>query len=229
MNTPDPHAAFLRRAHAITLGLAVVVPLALLAAAVLQPWGDPSELTRDPLAVAAKRAWTGAPCCSPFLGALSTLGVMLWCAAAAVSGGAAMVLAGLGAPTVRVAVLSLGALFSVWLMADDAFMLHETFGRKLIGPVGLFRLILVILLAATLVALAMSGSRAGFGLLAAALTLFAGSITADDYMRQSAGVIFLEDALKFLGIALWAAFWLIKSLDFSLAAARAAPPVTRSR
>ncbi|MEM8688995.1 MAG: hypothetical protein AAGF81_16810, partial [Pseudomonadota bacterium] len=62
--------------------LAFVPATLLILGAAFQPWIDPADLFRDPLAVAELK---GTACCKVYDGAISSLGIIGWMAPAAVS------------------------------------------------------------------------------------------------------------------------------------------------
>ena len=71
--------------------VAVVPALLVCLAVALQPWINPDDLFRDPLAVAYDAAAKG-ECCHAYYGMLSLLSGLLWCAGASISLFAATVL-----------------------------------------------------------------------------------------------------------------------------------------
>lgn len=209
-----------------------VLPFALLAGAVatlvlslawFQSVLDPSEMTRDALAAAQQRVRRDQYCCSPLLGAVSTLGVVLWAAASAMATIAALVLARIGAPAAWVAAMAVGAALSLWLALDDGFMLHETQGVRILDVVGLYKGVTAILLTAMVALLAVGRATAGWPLLAVAVALLSASVLIDDNTVPSPGAIFVEDAAKFGGIAFWAAYFLHASAASILAAVDVRP------
>lgn len=206
-----------------------VVPFALFACAVtaltlslawFQTAMHPAELMRDALATATSRAHRGVTCCSPFLGAVSTLGVWLWASTAAISFTGAVVLWVRRADGVRIAMLASAGLLSLWLALDDGFMLHEKHGIKVIGDLGLYRLVSSVLLSCVILCILKLRAFAGVTVLAAALGMLVMSLTIDDYLPQSASTIFVEDSFKFFGICLWTAFFMFKSVEFQCAVSR---------
>ena len=62
--------------------LALVPATFLILGAAFQPWIDPADLFRDPLAVAELK---GAACCKVYDGAISSLGIIGWMTPAAIS------------------------------------------------------------------------------------------------------------------------------------------------
>jgi hypothetical protein len=160
-------------------------------------------LVRNPLAVARE-----APkCCSVYYGVISNLGVMLWMAAAAICLFTALMAYTARAGSARTGLFVAGGLFTLWLGIDDFFLVHE----EVLPQVGIPQIITYAAYAATgLVYLFVAWrfiltSRlslflvAGFGL--------AGSMGLDAIVDSEAPFwVFLEDGLKFVGIAFWVGF-----------------------
>ena len=103
-------------------GMILALPLVFMAAVVLQPWIDPADLLRDPLAVAELKP---AECCKVYYGAVSNLGVLLWTAGAAIAlFGAGLALA-LGRPAGEAGLLLAAGMLTGFLAIDDLFLVHE--------------------------------------------------------------------------------------------------------
>jgi hypothetical protein len=160
---------------------------------------EPGYLTRDPVSVFGGE-W--------YAGAISTLGIIVWAAAA----GSAL----LGA---RVAMrsdmpfggflLSLGTLSTV-LMLDDAFLFHEKIAPSDLGVHQRFvYLLYAVLVSAWIVRYRETLRRTEWQLLAAAGVLFAGSFavdaweSVDESLLEHSGTFVAEDGLKFVGISMW--------------------------
>jgi hypothetical protein len=186
------------------LFLGILVPAAALLALVwLQPWVPVAYLVRDPLAVARE-----APkCCSVYYGVISNLGVMLWMAAAAICLFTALMAYTARAGSARTGFFLAGGLFTLWLGMDDFFLVHEEvlpqFGIPQIVTYAVYAAIgLVYLIAAWRFILT---SRVSLFLIAG--LALAGSMGLDALVASEAPLwVFLEDALKFVGIAFWAGF-----------------------
>ena len=104
--------------------LAYLPPLALLLLSQLQSKVTAGELLRDPL------AQTGSP---PYLGALSNLGILMWCGAACVCLFSWYVLARHRArPRDRSFLLATAGLTSL-LMFDDLFQIHEHVAPRILA------------------------------------------------------------------------------------------------
>lgn len=209
--------AFLRMRRVIVT-LFCVIPLLLLILVWLQPWVPPSYAMRDPLAVAAQLSGTDMPCCSRYLGAISTVGLMLWSSSAAICIVGAIIASLLKAERIRIVLLALAGIISTWLLLDDAFMLHEGYGGKLFGRIDLLQLLPVILILPLLGVILLSHSFTSLGVLIGALFFLAASLIVDDFLPQNDNVIFFEDVLKFFGIGFWTAYFLLKAIEFTLVA-----------
>lgn len=209
--------AFLRMRRVIVT-LFCVIPLLLLIMVWLQPWVPPSYAMRDPLAVAAQLSGADMPCCSRYLGAISTVGLMLWSSSAAICIVGAIIASLLKAERIRIVLLALAGIISTWLLLDDAFMLHEGYGGKLFGRIDLLQLLPVILILPLLGVILLSHSFTSLGVLIGALFFLAASLIVDDFLPQNDNVIFFEDVLKFFGIGFWTAYFLLKAIEFTLVA-----------
>lgn len=166
------------------------------------------HITRDIAATASVPFYTGA---------ISTIGILLWCATAAICFFTTAVLASSKAGTgPRAFVLQSGLLTTV-LLVDDAFMIHEN-APRLFGVSDN-----VVFLVYGVLALYVFYSNMSFvgetarGLLALSLSLLAAAVLFDelhDYriLQQmgiaSSGVRYLlEDGFKFLGITGWFVYY----------------------
>lgn len=181
-------------------------------------------LSRDPTALGRLH---------PLAGLLSTLGVLLWCATAAVCLFSASIGGRLLAPPVRRFVLSAG-LLSLYLMVDDAFQFHEDLSPNYLG----LRERYVYLLLATAVAAYLFNFRhliwrsrwwwlllglGGLGASAMADTLLL-AITTEALGDWQ---YFVEDSFKWLGICCWAGYHMLSCAD-ALAGRLDAVPQTAS-
>lgn len=182
---------------------AIGVPALLVAAVSLQPWFDARWMFADVL-TAAREAET---CCHATFGFMSQMGLFLWVAAAAFALFAALILHLFGATDGQVRFMAAGGALSALLAFDDAFLLHESILPGLGVPQNL------VLAAYGLLVLAYAGVFRRFllrtepGLLVLGGAALAGSLAVDILVEtQSDSVAILEDALKFWGIAIWAAF-----------------------
>lgn len=211
--------------RAVIIGAAVIGPVVLLLATVLQPWFEPEWMFMDVL-TAARQAET---CCHATFGFVSQIGLFLWVSAASFALFAALILHMLGANRGLTGFMLYGGLLSALLAMDDAFLLHESilpgfgipqnFVLALYGLLGLvyagvFRRLML---------------RTGPLLLGAAGMAVAASLAIDVFIGiQTPAIAILEDAFKFMGIALWAAFQLNAGAGLVLATVKAKLPDNRS-
>lgn len=155
----------------------------------------------------------------PFTGLLSQAGLVTWSAAAAVSLLTFLFLKRTGQSGGGFFLASAG--LSIWLLADDAFLIHEELAGHYLG-VG-EKAVLAALGVATLVWLKVYWRRiADIGpfFLAAALGFFGLSLSVDLVHDNWAGaasfgdwMYLAEDGPKWLGIVCWLAFHVQASLD----------------
>lgn len=143
-----------------------------------------------------------------YAGMFSTLGIALWAAAAAVCLLAIVAQPGGGARSLLIG----GAVISLMLGADDGFLIHETIKNNVGIPspvtIGVYGLTAVAVL---LPARKHLVQRPDLGVFLIALGLLVVSVLLD--AAGEAGLptppysAILEDIAKFLGIAMWAAFF----------------------
>lgn len=148
----------------------------------------------------------------PLTGALSSLGILLWCATASVCGFAAMALQGRLAPEERRFLLA-SALLSAYLMLDDAFQFHERLAPRYLGWNE--RAVLAALgtaVVAYLLAFHEVIRKTNFVLLALAVAFLSVSVVIDAMLspflwRLGHWEYFFEDGAKWLGIASWCSYY----------------------
>lgn len=193
-------------------GLRQIVITGLLAAAVLAAVAVGSvwrqmpveDLTRDVSAVARLH---------PLTGALSNLGILLWCASASVCAFAACVVGRTGPGLSRGFLLS-SALLSAYLMLDDLFLIHEDLVPRHLGlpetavlaALGTSALTYFACFARTIL-------QTRWVTLAAAIGLLGLSVVVDAHRwswmwRLGTWSILLEDGLKWAGISFWCSYFL---------------------
>ena len=184
---------------------ALVPPVVLMAFIAYQPWIDPGDLLRDPLAVAEMKQ----ECCKVYYGAVSNLGVMTWIGSAVVCLFAASVLATAGGRPADVSFLMAAGLFTGFLAMDDLFLVHENvlpaFGVS--EPVTYAAYALLGL--AYLIASWRPISDSHYILFAVACGFLATSVMVDWQVHSDHRLrIVLEDGAKLIGISAWATFHL---------------------
>ncbi len=181
----------------------LVLPSLFLALVLLLPVKEPKLMFLDALA-AAEFAET---CCRPYYGFVSTVGIMLWVATAAVCLFCA--LAFTLAHRSRAVVLFAGAagLLSGWLALDDAFLLHEV----VLPEFGIAQNLVLAANAAFAVAYVAASHRIILNhdkwLLLLACGALAFSMGVDTVFHSLDPVlVYVEDGAKFLGIFFWMSF-----------------------
>lgn len=181
----------------------LVLPGLFIAIVLLQPVEDPKLLFMDALAAAEHSG----DCCKPYYGFASTVGIMIWCATAAVCLFSAAIFALWRRSRATILFAASAGLFSGWLGFDDAFLIHEAVLPNMGIPEGVVMAVYIGL------ALLYTGISAG-SILAADKWLFAAACGA---LAFSVGIdavfpnvertyIYLEDSAKFFGIFMWASF-----------------------
>jgi hypothetical protein len=162
-----------------------------------------SSLTGTPLAVLTRDVAATAQL-KFYIGILSSVGALLWCAAATVCGFGAIALRGTGEHAERARFLAASGGLLAALGADDFFMLHEVVYPKL----GLPEEIVIALYALALMALMLRFRRQLLDgellLFVVGCVLFAGSAVVDMRMRDATA---LEDVLKVAGVASWLTYY----------------------
>lgn len=177
----------------LALYLPMVMLVLLVAIASLDPAISVTSLTRDMAAIAKIH---------PLTGVLSNVGILLWCATAAICLFSSNLLRQQDAHPATV-FLSWAGLMSAGLLLDDFFMFHEY-----LGPIhlGLDEKAIHVFYACVMAAYLLRHRRlilqSNYRLLVAALALFGGSMAVDQ--AQATGWWHLaEDGCKVLGIASW--------------------------
>lgn len=190
--------------------VAVLPAAALYAVLYAQPWVPMSNLIRDPAAIANGRFYDGL---------VSNLGVLLWCATAAIClfRGCELWSRRRHDDAARF-LLSAGA-FTLILLLDDLFMAHEQILPDVFGvPEKAVLAAYPLLLCAHLFVNRRPILRADSAILLLALGFFAASNVVDvavpyHFHDTAAGLevnrgVILEEAFKFLGISAWTTFHL---------------------
>ena len=156
-----------------------------------------SYMTRDPAATTDAEF---------YLGFLSNLGIMLWSAAAAVCLFTAVVLHRRRAQRQSLFLLVSG-LFSLVLVLDDAFMLHEEVlpGRLHVPQLAVYAGY-AILISGYLVFFARDILRTDYLLLATALSFLGLSMGMDEFLPFNDLETMIEDGMKFSGIVFWTSY-----------------------
>ncbi|MGB3722933.1 MAG: hypothetical protein WA979_08965 [Pacificimonas sp.] len=169
----------------------------------LQSTFPPSSLYRDPLAVAATLTSGKETCCSPWLGSVNVLGTLLLFGSFTI--GAFVFLYGVVADMSRRSLLFwlIAMANALFLAADDGFMLHETYGRRIGGILPLFQSLRIVGTSIFLYFWFRARRTPWDIFLPLALAAFIGSLAIDLNLEQTSDVLVIEDGFKLLGIAFW--------------------------
>ncbi len=185
---------------------AALIPAILVMSIVaFQPWVDPADLLRDPLAVAELK---GSECCKVYDGLVSNLGVVLWMACAAIClFSASLIIAQRRKVAGYGAFLLAAGLFTGFLGFDDLFLVHENvlpaFGVPQPVTYAVYGLVAMAYLALSWRQI----MENRYELLTAAIALLGTSVTIDWFIHSDlAWRIIAEDGAKFTGICLWTMF-----------------------
>ncbi len=157
--------------------------------------------TRDPAAIARLH---------PFVGLLSNIGALLWCAAGSVCLFAAGLLS-YGAPRVWSRFFLAFGAFTWFLLLDDLFLFHEKLGQSIHPALHGFavRSVYVLVCAALLWKFRRVILQASWPLLVAALSFFSISFGLDQLVHAGSRWYYLfEDGSKLLGIAGWCSYFI---------------------
>jgi hypothetical protein len=186
----------------------------------LQPWMPLHQLVRDPMAVVeeclrpAETLEEAQGCARVPFGVLSNLGILLWCAAAATSLFAFLLVHRASGRIRPGAFLLYAGIFTACLLMDDFFQGHEKVVPRILGLHE--RVVFVayaLALVAYLVVFRQDLAKSEPALLLIGIGLFAVSILTDQAVEvtrlfQPDGVIHraTEDGSKFVAISAWAMF-----------------------
>jgi hypothetical protein len=155
----------------------------------------------------------------PLTGVVSQLGILIWWSAAVACLVTAALIAPRGTSAPERSFLLWSGVITAVLVLDDLFLFHEDLAERYLGLGQRYIVVAYVVIAALYVARFRSvlTSAAERWLLAASVGLLAMSL-ATDYVHERVvfdrtgefigGLIFVEDALKLLGIAAWTAFFI---------------------
>jgi hypothetical protein len=166
------------------------------------------ELTRDPASTAD---------ISPIIGVLSSLGILLWGATGSICFFSAFILRKVISKKIIWFLLS-SAFLTTYLLFDDLFLFHEYLSESnfWLGEKKLY-LILAIITFAYLFVFKRIILETRYIFLLLAFGFFGGSLFVDaiiaDYLESFLGtwMYFIEDGLKWLGIACWLSYFVYTS------------------
>ncbi|NQZ96715.1 MAG: hypothetical protein HRU01_09415 [Myxococcales bacterium] len=160
---------------------------------------DLSELTRDVVAVVDTHLYTGA---------LSTTGLMLWAAAAAICLLAASLVGRMAQHRSSMWFLLCAGALTTLLGFDDAFLLHERVFPTYLGlPQKGVYAVYIGMITAFLVGFMPSILKTDYVILAASLVFMALSVGMDEFLVYSRFETFVEDSCKFVGIVFWLTYF----------------------
>ncbi len=183
--------------------LALGVPGLILAIALGQSVVDPKLLFLDPMVAAD----VSGDCCYTYYGIVSTLGVLMWIATAAVCLFAAFLLWKLNAPARAIGFALLAGVLSGWLGFDDGFLFHENIAPKIGVPQTLVLAIYLVLAAAYSAFSIREILKADVVLFGLAGVFLLASLGVDVVLHSTnSTTVSIEDGAKFLGISCWMAF-----------------------
>lgn len=181
----------------------LVLSTLFLVAVSLLPVKEPKLMFLDTLA-AAEFAET---CCRPYYGFVSTVGIMLWVATAAVCLFCAVVFALAHRARAVVIFAATAGLLSGWLALDDAFLVHEI----VLPELGIAQNLVLAAIVVSAVAYVVANHRIILNhdkwLLLLACGALAFSMGVDTLFQSLDPVlVYVEDGAKFFGIFFWASF-----------------------
>lgn len=166
-------------------------------------------LTRDVAAI------TGV---NPFTGIISNLGILIWCAAAAICLFGSLILR--GEKPAQSIFLTYSGYLTAALMFDDLFEFHESLAHHYLGIDQ--SVVIIIYIAATMSYLfyfRRAILESDYFFFITALFLFAVSVSVDQILEpwleaMGSWMFLLEDGSKFIGIISWCAYFLQISFNY---------------
>ncbi|MEM7214178.1 MAG: hypothetical protein AAF423_01450 [Pseudomonadota bacterium] len=193
------HASIDQLIRLITFAL----PTLFLAAVVFQPWVEAKWMFLDPLTAAE----LSGDCCHSHYGFVSTAGIILWAATAAICLFTASLLYMAGKPLVAVSFPLLAGMLTGWIGLDDAYLLHETVLPAFGIPQNIVIASYVLLGSLYFIANWRIILQHDFWLLAMGASALALSIIVDTVFHSlNPYLVLLEDSAKFFGIFCWTSF-----------------------
>lgn len=215
----------LRREDWLVYSLTFLPPLVLLLIVAIQPMVPIAYLMKDMLAVAEL---SKDQCCHVYYGLVSNVGILVWCACAAVCLFSALLLTVSKTEKADIIFLTFAGVLTGWLMLDDFFMVHE----DVLPALGISELIAFIVYALLTLAYFASSWRLilkhRFILLVLAISLLGLSVVVDQLIHSEASMrIFIEDSAKLLGICAWSGFHIEAALTTLMSAGQKATAATQ--
>ncbi len=204
------------RTPAWVFAVTLLPSCAIVALLTFQPWAPLEQLVRDPMTVtgvcikAAGTLMQARDCASVYFGLLSNLGILLWCASAAVCLFAFLQVYHMSGRIRPGAFLLYAGIFTGVLLMDDLFMGHENVYPQHFGiDQRLTYAIYAALFALYLVVFRDDLLKSDPKILLLSSVLFALSILMDQLPLFHEKGVFLhvaEDGSKFVAISAWAVF-----------------------
>ena len=193
----------------------LIVPLIIVMIAIYQPYVDPKQFFLDPLSAA--KSVSSEQCCSPHLGAISNLGVLMWAFSAGICLFSAYLTYSLKFALKYSFFLLNSGIISFMLMFDDMFLGHEKIYPYFFGiEEEYLMLIYGLSILGYIIFSYQVILQLDFFLLITSLFFFCLSILIDVGYSGNSPVLkpYGEDLNKLLGISFWTAFlirsaWLI--------------------
>ena len=216
-----PHLAALQasRTSAWVYAVTLLPSCATVALLALQPWVPIDDLMRDPMAVVedciekADTLIQAGECNSVYFGLLSNLGILIWCASAAVSLFAFLQVYHVSGRIRPGVFLLYAGLLTGALFMDDLFMGHErVYTKVLAGGEETTFAIYAVLFAFYLVLFRDDLLKSDPKILVVSIVLFAFSLLMDELSEIGSvekNTVYhrvTEDGSKFIGIWAWAVF-----------------------
>lgn len=198
------------------VGRILVLPIAVVVGIGIQQHIDVGVLTVDPVTQAGLPPWTGS---------ISTAGILMWCVGAVCGIVAGTTGRSTSSDPRAACALGFGCL-SAWLCVDDAFLVHDALGPRVLGipelvVIGAEGLWLAVLLARHRDVL----RREEPALFVTAIACFAASVLSDAIPTRTAipglwrlATYIVEDGFKWVGICVLSV-WLVRLSRRVLAAA----------
>lgn len=191
------------RADWLIRAITLILPLLFLALVMMQPWYDRRLMFLDTITAAEFADM----CCRPYYGFVSTSGIFLWIASAAICLFSAFLLYAKRISDWRFGFALMAGLFTGWLAFDDAFLVHERVMPSFGVPQNAVLLSYLIAAAVYFYLNRRLMLRLDFWLLVMGVGCFAASLAVDIVFHSVSPVfIFLEDGSKFFAIFCWFSF-----------------------
>jgi hypothetical protein len=201
------------RSTRVALATSLLIPLALLVAVGIQDKVPVHELMRDTNAL-AREAGTGTAI-HAYTGAVSNLGILLWCAAASITVFTSAILRALNRSPRLVVFLFCAFLLTLVLTLDDCFQIHEVVSYTIGVPDTLILVVYALLGIVFMLSFWPEIMNTDYVLLLVSIGMFAISFAVDTVDPKDAvnAVIgpryhLFEDGPKLIGISTWLGYFI---------------------